>query len=231
MRAARSRDPELLREGHARLHDRLQAHPARPTAGIRALAQAQRRAAHRRRRRGHAQRDRHRRRRGARGRRDHLRHRLPGHRHAGRPDGARAGRHDARRRLATAARKAHLGTAMPGFPNLFVLLGPNTGLGHSSMVYMIESQVAYVLDALRAHGRAPAPTPSRCAPRPRSATTPTSTRACRARCGTPAARAGTSTTTGRNATLWPDWTWRFRRRTAQLRPGRLELRRVRSAEA
>ena len=45
--------------------------------------------------------------------------------------------------------KAHLGTAMPGFPNLFVLLGPNTGLGHSSMVYMIESQVAYVLDALR----------------------------------------------------------------------------------
>ena len=45
--------------------------------------------------------------------------------------------------------KAHLGTAMPGFPNLFLLLGPNTGLGHSSMVYMIESQVAYVMDALR----------------------------------------------------------------------------------
>ena len=50
--------------------------------------------------------------------------------------------------------KAHLGATMPGFPNLFVLLGPNTGLGHSSMVYMIESQVAYVLDALRVHGRA-----------------------------------------------------------------------------
>ena len=49
---------------------------------------------------------------------------------------------------------AHLGTAMPGFPNLFVLLGPNTGLGHTSMVYMIESQVAYVLDALQLHGRA-----------------------------------------------------------------------------
>jgi hypothetical protein len=43
----------------------------------------------------------------------------------------------------------YLGTAMPGFPNLFLLLGPNTGLGHSSMVYMIESQIAYVLDALR----------------------------------------------------------------------------------
>ena len=45
---------------------------------------------------------------------------------------------------------AHLGSTVPGFPNLFILLGPNTGLGHSSMVYMIESQIAYVMDALRA---------------------------------------------------------------------------------
>ena len=58
-------------------------------------------------------------------------------------------RADAGRGLAAAARSAHLGTTMPGFPNLFLLLGPNTGLGHTSMVYMIESQVAYVMDALR----------------------------------------------------------------------------------
>jgi cation diffusion facilitator CzcD-associated flavoprotein CzcO len=45
--------------------------------------------------------------------------------------------------------EAHLGTTVAGFPNLFLMTGPNTGLGHSSMVYMIESQVAYVLDALR----------------------------------------------------------------------------------
>ena len=45
--------------------------------------------------------------------------------------------------------RAHLGTAIAGFPNLFMLLGPNTGLGHSSMVYMIESQVQYVIDAMR----------------------------------------------------------------------------------
>src|SRR3954451_19968028 len=44
---------------------------------------------------------------------------------------------------------AHLGCTVAGFPNLFILLGPNTGLGHSSMVYMIESQIAYVMDALR----------------------------------------------------------------------------------
>src|SRR3954465_15583800 len=45
--------------------------------------------------------------------------------------------------------RAHLGCTVPGFPNLFIMLGPNTGLGHNSMVYMIESQIAYVLDALR----------------------------------------------------------------------------------
>ena len=39
--------------------------------------------------------------------------------------------------------------AVAGFPNLFLLVGPNVGVGHTSMVYMIESQVAYVDDALR----------------------------------------------------------------------------------
>ncbi|GAA1526279.1 NAD(P)/FAD-dependent oxidoreductase [Kribbella lupini] len=45
--------------------------------------------------------------------------------------------------------EAHLGTAVAGFPNFFLLIGPNTGLGHSSMVFMIESQIAYILDALK----------------------------------------------------------------------------------
>jgi cation diffusion facilitator CzcD-associated flavoprotein CzcO len=45
--------------------------------------------------------------------------------------------------------EAYLGTTVTGFPNMFLLIGPNTGLGHSSMVFMIESQVAYVLGALR----------------------------------------------------------------------------------
>jgi cation diffusion facilitator CzcD-associated flavoprotein CzcO len=44
--------------------------------------------------------------------------------------------------------EAYLGTAVAGFPNLFVLVGPNTGLGHNSIIYMIESQVHYVLDAI-----------------------------------------------------------------------------------
>jgi len=41
------------------------------------------------------------------------------------------------------------GTAVHGFPNLFLLIGPNTALGHNSMIYVIESQLDYVLQALR----------------------------------------------------------------------------------
>ena len=44
---------------------------------------------------------------------------------------------------------AYKGTTIPNFPNLFFIVGPNVGLGHSSMVFMIESQVAYIRDALR----------------------------------------------------------------------------------
>jgi cation diffusion facilitator CzcD-associated flavoprotein CzcO len=45
--------------------------------------------------------------------------------------------------------EAYKGTTVAGFPNLFLIVGPNTGLGHNSMVYMIESQVHYIMDALR----------------------------------------------------------------------------------
>ncbi len=45
--------------------------------------------------------------------------------------------------------EAHRGTTVAGFPNLFLLLGPNTALGHSSVVLMIESQIRYVAAALR----------------------------------------------------------------------------------
>ncbi|SDI82978.1 cyclohexanone monooxygenase [Frankineae bacterium MT45] len=48
----------------------------------------------------------------------------------------------------TSGQQAYKGTAVAGFPNLFFLVGPNTGLGHSSMVYMIESQINYLLSAL-----------------------------------------------------------------------------------
>jgi cation diffusion facilitator CzcD-associated flavoprotein CzcO len=44
--------------------------------------------------------------------------------------------------------QAYKGTAIAGFPNLFMMVGPNTGLGHNSIVFMIESQVNYLSDIL-----------------------------------------------------------------------------------
>ncbi|GAB3507257.1 flavin-containing monooxygenase [Amycolatopsis cihanbeyliensis] len=45
--------------------------------------------------------------------------------------------------------QTYMGINVAGFPNLFFLLGPNTGLGHNSVVFMIESQIRYVADAIR----------------------------------------------------------------------------------
>ncbi|MHB8218714.1 MAG: flavin-containing monooxygenase [Acidimicrobiales bacterium] len=44
--------------------------------------------------------------------------------------------------------EAYRGTTVTGFPNLFFMVGPNSGLGHTSIVFIIESQISYVLDAL-----------------------------------------------------------------------------------
>jgi acetyl esterase/lipase len=40
---------------------------------------------------------------------------------------------------------AYLGLAVPGFPNFFMLYGPNTNLGHNSIIVMLESQIAHVM--------------------------------------------------------------------------------------
>jgi cation diffusion facilitator CzcD-associated flavoprotein CzcO len=119
--------------------------------------------------------------------------------------------------------RAYMGTAIPGYPNLFMLLGPNTGLGHNSMVYMIESQVAHVLEALRAMKRSGADTVE---VREEAAE--------RFNQQVDKQHEGTVWTTGcsswylddtgRNATIWPDWTWRFRQRAARFDPAVYELK-------
>ncbi len=45
--------------------------------------------------------------------------------------------------------KAHLGTTVSGFPNLFMMQGPNTGLGHTSVLLMQEAQYAHLVNAVR----------------------------------------------------------------------------------
>ncbi|WP_280256212.1 flavin-containing monooxygenase [Nocardia wallacei] len=48
----------------------------------------------------------------------------------------------------TGGARAYLGMAVPGFPNLFLMYGPNTNLGIGSIVYMIECQARYIRHAL-----------------------------------------------------------------------------------
>ena len=113
---------------------------------------------------------------------------------------------------------AHLGITVSGYPNLFLLVGPNTVLGHSSMVFMIEAQVRYVMQALhllRRRGRVVRRGP-RGAPRSGS-----STRS-RASSATRVWQSGCTSwyldAHGRNSTIWPEFTMSYWRRTRRLDP-------------
>jgi cation diffusion facilitator CzcD-associated flavoprotein CzcO len=110
--------------------------------------------------------------------------------------------------------RALLGTAVAGFPNLFVMLGPNTGLGHSSMVYMIESQIAHVLGALRTM-RTRGADRLEVREEAQAAYNERIDRRMRGTVWSTGCASWYLDETGRNATLWPDWTWRFRRRAAR----------------
>lgn len=46
--------------------------------------------------------------------------------------------------------RAYLGTTVPGFPNLFIVTGPNTGIGHTSAIFLIEAQMEYIVRAVDA---------------------------------------------------------------------------------
>ncbi len=106
---------------------------------------------------------------------------------------------------------AYMGTTEAGFPNLFMLLGPNTALGHSSVMLMVEAQIDHVLGVLRLIERngAAAAEPDADAQRAYVAMLD-------ARLATTTWNAGGCNSwyldkTGRNSTLWPDGVSRFRR--------------------
>jgi cation diffusion facilitator CzcD-associated flavoprotein CzcO len=119
--------------------------------------------------------------------------------------------------------RALRGTTIAGFPNLCMIIGPNTGLGHNSMIYMIESQLNYILDYLATLDRTGA------------AALDTRAAAQQAWCDDIERRmASTVWTTGgcvswylnaagRNPTLWPGSTIGFRWATRHLDPAEYEL--------
>lgn len=116
----------------------------------------------------------------------------------------------------TPSPRAYMGTTIHGFPNLFVLQGPNTGLGHTSVIYMIEAQIAHVLRVLRhmeRHGLR--------AVEPRAEAQEKFVagvdRAMRDTVWLTGCESWYLDESGRNSTLWPGPTWQFRRTLTRFR--------------
>jgi len=113
--------------------------------------------------------------------------------------------------------EAHHGVTVAGFPNLFFLLGPNTGLGHNSVVFMIESQVQHVLSCLRLLGEEKAETIE-----VRPAAQRRFNRGLQRRLGKAVWNAGGCRSWyldehGVNRTLWPGFTFEYWARTRRAR--------------
>lgn len=106
--------------------------------------------------------------------------------------------------------QAYKGTAVSGFPNFFFLLGPNTGLGHSSMIFMAEAAAQYVVDALETMRKADLASVDVRPERVRRWNEGIQKRMPQ----TVWIRGGCASwyldETGKNTTLWPDFTFRFR---------------------
>lgn len=114
--------------------------------------------------------------------------------------------------------QAYMGTSHTGFPNFFTLMGPNTALGHSSVLLMAEAQIEHVIGLLRymAEHDIAAAEPEAFAQR-------TWVAGVDARLQTTTWNAGGCSSwyidaTGRNSTLWPDGVGRFRRTVARITP-------------
>lgn len=112
--------------------------------------------------------------------------------------------------------EAHRGTTVAGFPNLFFLLGPNTGLGHTSALVMIEAQAAYatkIIERLHAGDIASI--------EPRADAQLEYNADLQSRLQGTVWNAGGCASwyldrNGRNSTIWPDFTFRFRREMRDL---------------
>ncbi|HWH46142.1 MAG TPA: NAD(P)/FAD-dependent oxidoreductase [Thermoleophilaceae bacterium] len=114
--------------------------------------------------------------------------------------------------------RAHRGTTVAGFPNLFFVLGPNTGTGHTSVLLMAEAQAAYVARALR-HLRSQGHGTVEVTPEAEARWNDELQRRMR---GTVWTSGGCQSwyldRNGRNTTLWPDFGFRFRQAVRRFDP-------------
>ena len=118
--------------------------------------------------------------------------------------------------------QAYLGITVSGFPNFFLLYGPNTNLGGNSIIYMLESQVSYVLGALRAleAGRAGW---LDVRPDAQRAFSDWITAASSRSAWVTGCHSWYTTASGRNTNNWPSYTFRYRRRVRRFDPDAYRL--------
>lgn len=117
--------------------------------------------------------------------------------------------------LAEALGTTYLGTVVPGFPNYFQLTGANTGLGHSSMLFMIESQLTYIIDGIGKSQAAGGQFEVR--PEVAAAYNAELQRKLPKTVWGSGCSSWYLDSEGRNLTLWPGFTFDFRRRTREFR--------------
>lgn len=121
--------------------------------------------------------------------------------------------------------QAYLGTTVTGFPNLFMLVGPNTGLGHNSVVFMIESQLNYVMDCL-GHLKRDAISTFEVRKDAQQRFNDDLQRRLDGTVWTSGGCVGWYIdANGRNSTVWPGFTWPYRRHTRHFDPTDYQLRR------
>ena len=120
--------------------------------------------------------------------------------------------------------QAHLGTTVAGFPNLFLLVGPNLGPGHTSVIFYAEAQARYIIKAVSELERRGA-TSSEVRKDVQDAYNAALQERMR---GTVWTTGGCNSwyldETGRNTTLWPGFSWELRLRTRRFDPTEHELR-------
>ncbi|PRX47220.1 cation diffusion facilitator CzcD-associated flavoprotein CzcO [Prauserella shujinwangii] len=119
--------------------------------------------------------------------------------------------------------QTHLGVTVSGFPNLFLLLGPNTGLGHNSVVFMIESQIRYAAEAMRLAGERGATAVEVKEPVQRRFNAEIQRRLARGVWSTGGCTSWYLDSHGVNRTIWPGFTWRYWLRTRHVDPGEYEF--------
>jgi cation diffusion facilitator CzcD-associated flavoprotein CzcO len=113
--------------------------------------------------------------------------------------------------------EAYRGITVAGFPNLFMLLGPNTGLGHTSVVFMIETQIQHVMSCLRILSREKASTIEVQALALREYNDGLQRRLCRAVWSAGGCHSWYLDDAGVNRTLWPGFTFEYWARTRRAR--------------